>query len=80
MLGALNPFQQLRRPADFGPTRNQRADDARAARIVRVLIRIDFDAAVARLFDLLHESHRQAPARRPQRFHVRDNARQMAFF
>ncbi|OLB63586.1 MAG: hypothetical protein AUI11_00790 [Acidobacteria bacterium 13_2_20CM_2_66_4] len=79
-LRTLDSFQHLRSAADLGPPRDERADDARAARVVRILIGVDFDAALARLPDALDERHRQSPARRPERLHMRDDARQVSFF
>ena len=80
MVRALDPLQQLVAAADLRPARDERADDAGAAGVVGILIRVHLDAAIARLLDLLHERHRQAPARRPERLHVRHDAGQVAFF
>ena len=74
-----DPLQQLRASACFGPARNQRADDAGAARVVRILICPDLDTAVAGLPDALDERHRQTPAGRPQRLHVGDDAGNVRF-
>ena len=80
VLRPLDALQQLRPAADLRPSWNQRADNAGAARLVRVLVGVHFDAAIARLFDLLDERHREAPAPRPERFHVGNDAGQAAFF
>ena len=76
---ATNAAEHRVAAADLRPARHQGADDPGAARVVRILIRVDLHAARARGFDALDERHRQAVARRAERFHVTDDADQARF-
>ncbi len=74
------PRQQGVAAADLRPARHQRADDARAAGAVRILIGIDLHAAGARGLDALDQRQRQAVAGRPERLHVAHDADQAGLF
>ena len=76
MLRAVDALPQLRRAADFGPSWHERRLEACTARVVRILVGVHLHAAIARLLDAGDECLRQSPARRAQRFHVRDDSRE----
>ena len=77
VLGAVDPLSQLRRAADLRPPRHERCLEARAAGLVGVLVGIDLNAAVSRLLNIRDQRLRETPARRSERFHVRNDGGQL---
>ena len=79
MVRTVDALAQLRRPADFRPARNERRFEARAARVIRILIGVHLHSAIARLLNVRDERLREAPRARAERLHVRDDSRHLRF-